>query len=81
MYDEVFQAMAVEAGAMLLKPFLGPSFDGVISWKSPVLKMFFQFAKPVKVQGGQYGCCMVGGEHVSTARYPAGCWWCEQYMA
>jgi hypothetical protein len=55
MCDEIFQTMAVEGDVLLLKPFLDLGFDGVIRWKSLAWEMFFQFAKHVKVQGGQVG--------------------------
>jgi hypothetical protein len=48
MYNEIFQALAVEDG-LLQKPFLDLSFDGVIRWKLPASEMFSQFAKHMKV--------------------------------
>jgi hypothetical protein len=40
-YDEIFQAPVVEGDILFQKPFLDLGFDGVVSWKSMVLEMFF----------------------------------------
>jgi hypothetical protein len=53
--DELFQALVVEAGVLLPKPFLDLGIAGVIRWKLAVLEMFSQFAKHLKVQGRQVG--------------------------
>jgi hypothetical protein len=55
MCDEIFHPLAVEGDILLPKSFLCLCFDGVIRRKSPVLVTLFQFAKHVKVQGGQVG--------------------------
>jgi hypothetical protein len=55
MYEEIFQAVAVEGDVLLPKPFLDFGFKGVVRWKSPASEMFFRFAKHVKVQEGQVG--------------------------
>jgi hypothetical protein len=48
-YDEIFLALAVEGDILLPTPFLDLGFDGTIRWKSPAFKIFFQFAKHMKV--------------------------------
>jgi hypothetical protein len=44
-HDEIFQALEVERGVLLPKPFLDLGIDGVIRWKSAASELFFRFAK------------------------------------
>jgi hypothetical protein len=55
MYDEIFQAMAVEEDALLPKPFLDLGFNGVVRWKSPASGMFFSFPHTSKSTGNKSG--------------------------
>jgi hypothetical protein len=53
MYDEIFQALAVEGYVLLPKPFLDLGFDGVFRCKPLASETFLQFAKHVEVRGCQ----------------------------
>jgi hypothetical protein len=70
MYNEIFQALFVEADILLLMAFLDLSFDCVARWKSLASEMFSQFSKHMKDRVFCY-CMIILGHILLTS---PSCW-------